>query len=48
MIDVKNKNIHELRTSSMKRIRSVLQYLYTDSTIYLDRKYQKYLEYCRL
>ena len=23
-------------------------YLYADSTIYLDRKYEKYLEYCRL
>ena len=24
------------------------KYLYNDSTIYLERKYNKYLEYCRL
>ena len=26
----------------------LMKYLYSDSTIYLDRKYEKYLEYCRL
>lgn len=26
----------------------ILHYLYNNSTIYLDRKYEKYLEYCRL
>ena len=26
----------------------ITKYLYSDSTVYLDRKYEKYLEYCRL
>lgn len=31
-----------------KKAREILEYLYGDATIYLDRKYEKYLEHCRL
>ena len=26
----------------------IIKYLYTDSKIYLDRKYNKFIEFCRL
>ena len=43
----KNKRIYQLNLTG-KRAFSFLQYIYKDATIYLDRKYQKYLEFCRL
>lgn len=40
--------VPELNVSSTKAVQSLLDWLYKDSTIYLDRKYNKYLAYCRL
>lgn len=41
------KNIYRYRITSNIEIKKLLDYLYKDSTVYLDRKYEKYLEYCR-
>lgn len=30
-----------------KRAKKILDYMYKDAKIYLDRKYEKYLELCR-
>ena len=40
--------IPELNISSTKALESFLKWLYKDATVYLDRKYKKYLDYCRL
>ena len=40
--------IPELNISSTKALEAFLKWLYKDATIYLDRKYKKYLDYCRL
>lgn len=42
----KKDNIYILQTSHKKAL-SVLNYLYKDANIYLDRKHQKFLEFCR-
>ena len=41
------KNVFYVSTSSKKAYK-ILKYLYDGATIYLDRKYNKYLEFCRL
>jgi intein/homing endonuclease len=44
-------SVWRYRISSKQEILKALEYMYKDSTIYLDRKYKKYLdfvEYCRL
>lgn len=45
--DYKNR-IPELNISSEKALNAFLDWLYKDATIYLNRKYEKYLSYCRL
>ena len=40
--------IPELNISSKKALESFLIWLYKDATTYLNRKYEKYLSYCRL
>lgn len=42
------KSIFRYRITSKVEIRKMLSYIYSNATIYLDRKYEKYLEYCRL
>lgn len=44
----KNNNVTKVLSFSGKKAFDFINYLYKDSTIYLDRKYKKYLEYCRL
>lgn len=39
----KNRNIYKLKTSGNKAI-PIVQYLYKDANIYLDRKYKTYIE----
>lgn len=41
------KSIFRYRITSKVEIRKMLSYMYSNATIYLDRKYEKYLEYCR-
>ena len=43
----KNANVFDL-TFNNKRGLYILNYLYKEATIFLDRKYIKYKEYCRL
>jgi len=43
----KNENTFSIQTNFRKAYKT-LKYLYSDSTIYLDRKYEKYLDFCRL
>ena len=43
----KGKNIYQISLFNKKAF-SFLQYIYKDSKIYLDRKHEKYLEFCRL
>ena len=45
-LSYKNKAF-ELRFSDLSS-RRLARYLYENATVYLDRKYKKYLEYCRL
>lgn len=40
--------VPELNMSTQNGVQDVLEWLYSDSTIYLDRKYQKYLGYAVL
>ena len=42
----KHKNIFQF-TLSRKKAFNFLNYIYKNSTIYLDRQYKKYLEFCR-
>ena len=41
------KSIYRYRITSNVEIKKLLDYMYIDSTIYLNRKYEKYLDYCR-
>lgn len=43
----KNKSVYELK-STQKTLMSILNYLYKDSTIYLQRKYDRYLSAVQL
>jgi hypothetical protein len=43
----KNKSVYELK-STQKVLLSILNYLYKDSTIYLQRKYDRYLSAVQL
>ena len=43
----KNKNIYQLNQFNENAF-NFLKYIYEDATIYLNRKYEKYLEFCRL
>ena len=40
-----SNRIPELNISSKKALQSLLKWLYKDATVYLDRKYKKYLDY---
>lgn len=42
------KKIYRYRITSKIEIMKILNYIYKDSNIYLNRKYEKYLEFCRL
>lgn len=42
-----NDKTYLIQTSHLKAYQTV-KYLYKNSTIYLDRKYEKYLDFCRL
>ena len=42
------EKIPELRIHSIDANKKFLDWIYKDSDIYLDRKYDKYLEFCRL
>lgn len=44
----KENEITKVLSAKHKLAFNVTEYLYSDATIYLDRKYEKYLEYCRL
>lgn len=44
----KNNNITKVLSFYGKAAFAFADYLYQDSTIHLDRKYKRYLEYCRL
>jgi len=41
-----NKNIYELRISAKSSLYTFLSWLYSDATIYMNRKYKKYLQFC--
>lgn len=41
-----NNNTYEIVTSGNAKIQKICDILYKNSTIYLDRKYQKYLDLC--
>jgi len=41
-----SRNTYHLPISGNVQVRRILDFLYKDSTIYLDRKYNKYKEYC--
>lgn len=41
----KNSQYYMLHTNNKKSFYSFINYIYKDSTIYLDRKYQRYVEY---
>ena len=48
-IKVKNtKTCYEIRTMNEYDTKTLLDYIYKDSTIYLNRKYELYTQYCRL
>lgn len=42
---IKTKSIHALRYGGRKQVLRILNWLYNDSTIYLDRKYQRYVSF---
>lgn len=44
----KKKNIYEIKINNKKDVITFMQWLYKDSTIYMERKYKKYLEICNL
>lgn len=41
-----NTNTWTLRTSGSLKSKKFLEYIYKDATIYLSRKYNKYIEFC--
>nr|DAV25209.1 MAG TPA: hypothetical protein [Caudoviricetes sp.] len=43
-----NNNMCIWKKKGTNQIRKILDFLYKDANIYLDRKYNKYLEFCRL
>lgn len=44
-----NKNrVPSLNIFKIDSLKKIFDYIYKDATVYLDRKYNKYLEYCRL
>lgn len=43
----KDSNAKQFSLGNLKAFK-IAKYLYNNSTIYLDRKYERYLEYCRL
>lgn len=44
-----NKNrVPCLNICTIKGLDEIFHYMYSDATVYLDRKYNKYLDYCRL
>ena len=48
-LQLNRENPHTLVLSANHQVAfKTIKYLYSDSTIYLQRKYEKYLEYCRL
>ncbi|NBI08102.1 LAGLIDADG family homing endonuclease [Senegalia massiliensis] len=44
----KYKSIYRYRITSKKEIIKLLNYLYSDANIYLNRKHEKYQNFCRL
>lgn len=44
----KNNDITKVLTYNGKEAFAFAKYIYQDATIYLDRKYERYLHYCRL
>jgi hypothetical protein len=42
------KNVYIYRISAKQEILKALNFMYSDATIYLDRKYNRYLNFCRL
>ena len=44
----KNQNVTKVLTFTGKNAYNILKYLYKDATIYLERKYKRYCELCRL
>lgn len=44
----RNNNTRQLQFGTVKYIQSFINWIYDDSTIYLERKYQKYLEFNKL
>lgn len=47
-LEQRNSNMAVWKKKGRNQIKIFLDYIYKDSTIYLDRKYNKYLEFCRL
>jgi hypothetical protein len=41
----RNVNNYTLEIGGKKQVERILEYMYNDATIYLDRKYEKYLEF---
>lgn len=48
IFEIKNTKIYSLYIVGKYDMMMVLNHIYGDSTIYLDRKYNKYLEFCEL
>ena len=44
----KYRNLYVLTSISEKKAYKFLKYIYSKTSLYLDRKYNKYLEFCRL
>lgn len=44
----RQKNVHVVKINNKKDVITFMQWLYKDSTIYMERKYKKYLEICNL
>lgn len=45
---LEHDSIYEWKKKGSKQLRLFLDFIYADCTIYLERKYQRYLEFCRL
>ena len=41
----KNRRIHSLQKSGIFNVYAILNYLYKDATIYLQRKYDRYIDF---
>jgi intein/homing endonuclease len=41
----KNSNVYEVKSSGIFNVYSILNYLYKDATIYLQRKYDRYIDF---